>query len=144
MGDAAQASDWRYDAPVAEYRNRDGGQQTVPPLPLPPQLTRTEKATWIVYGLVAILLIAIPLATRSFSLPDLAAWVLLVGTVAMAAIWYRQRTLHGPEWLRPDDYEAFLKAIQKMPESIPDESAPPRRIERLSGPARSDDPPPPP
>ncbi|MGC1185200.1 MAG: hypothetical protein WBA31_08640 [Candidatus Dormiibacterota bacterium] len=129
---------------MAEDRDPEGEPQTVPPLPLPPQLTRTERATWFIYGLVAILLIAIPLATHTFSLPDLAAWVLLVGTVALAAIWYRRRTLHGPEWLSPDDYEAFLKAIQKMPEPSSGEPAPPRRIERLSGPGRSGGQPPPP
>jgi hypothetical protein len=126
---------------MVKDRNWKIPEQQVPPLPLPPRVTRTERVTWLVYGLVAILLIVIPLATHSFSLPDLAAWVLLIGTVVLATTWQRQGTLHGPEWLRPDDYEAFLKAIQRMPDPSQDEPAPPRQIERLSGPGPSGAPP---
>jgi hypothetical protein len=122
----------------------EGRGQHAPPIPLPPRLTVTEKATWVVYGLVAVLLIAIPLATRSFSIPDMAAWILLVATVALAAVWHRRGTLHGPEWLRPDDYERYLKDIQRMPTTTEDQTAPPRLTEPPADRGRSGGQPPPP
>lgn len=111
---------------------------------MPPHMTRIEQATWVVYGLVAILLLVIPLATHSFGLPDIAAWVLLIGTVTMTAYWLRTGGLRGPEWLKPDDYEMFLKKIQRIPGEDQDELAPPTPTARLADRERSGVPPPPP
>ncbi len=97
----------------------------VPLPPPPPHITRTEQLTWFAYGVIAILLLAIPLATHSFGIPDIAAWVLLVATVGMAAFWLRNGELRGPEWLRPEDYERYLKAIQRIPRMEEDQPAPP-------------------
>ncbi|HEY6537477.1 MAG TPA: hypothetical protein VI138_00350 [Candidatus Dormibacteraeota bacterium] len=115
-----------------------------PPAPMPPRITQTERATWVVYAVVAVLLLAVPLLTHSFSLPVLFAWLLLIATVAMAAVWHRQGTIRGPEWIRPEDYDAFLKKIQQPPTPAPEKPAPPRPPARLAGRGRSDGPPAPP
>jgi hypothetical protein len=129
---------------VPESPDWDGTVDPVPEIPPPPRLTRTEQATWAVYALVAILLLVIPILTHSFSLPDVAAWVLLIGTVAMTAVWMRNGALRGPEWLKPDDYEKFLKEIQRIPGAAEDEPAPPTPTAPLTGPGQSGVPPPPP
>ena len=114
----------------------------VPEIPPPPRLTRTEQATWVAYGLIAILLLVIPVATHSFGLPDLAAWVLLAGAVAMSAIWLGNGALRGPEWLLPEEHERFLKEIQRLPGDDPVLSTRPTPTSPPAGPAPSSDPPP--
>ncbi|MGH7667682.1 MAG: hypothetical protein ACRENY_04275 [Candidatus Dormibacteria bacterium] len=89
-------------------------------------MTRMELATWIAYGLIAIPLVAIPWLTHSFSFPDIAAWVLLVAAATLSAIWFRLGTFWGPEWLRPEDYDQFLKQIQRLPGEEAESSAPPK------------------
>jgi hypothetical protein len=135
---------WRYDASVPESDNWDAPPEPVPRLPLPPYQTRIELAAWAVYAVVAVLLLVIPLATHSFGLPDVAAWVLLVGAVGMTAFWLRNGALRGPEWLSPEDYERYLKAIQRIPGADEDKPSPPKPTARLAGPRRSGGPPPPP
>lgn len=122
---------------MTQIQGRDDSFDPVPEIPPPPRLTRIEQGTWIVYALVALLLILIPVLTHSFGLPDAAAWVLLVGTVAMTAAWMRSGALRGPEWLRPDDYEKFLSEVQRGPGDASGESAPPRPTAPLSGPEQS-------
>jgi len=110
----------RYHAEVTQTSRLEGGPEPVPDIPPAPRLTRTERATWVVYGLVALLLLALPLITHSFSLPDLAAWILLVGAVAMSAAWLRSGAFQAPEWLMPDDYEQFLRELQREGETPAD------------------------
>ncbi len=86
-----------------------GGLRPIPPIP---RLTRTERAVWIVYGLVAVLLVAIPVATRSFSPPDAAAVLLLLGAAAMSFRWFRNGELRTAEWMPEAEYEEFLKDLQ--------------------------------
>jgi hypothetical protein len=105
-------------------------------------MTRIEQGTWVVYAVVAILLIAIPLLTHSFGLPDIAAWVLLLGTLAMTIGWMRSGALRAPEWLKPEDYERFLDSIQRVPEATSGEPAPPTPIGQPGDRGRSDVPPP--
>lgn len=127
---------------MTESQDLDQAADRVPTIPPPPHLTRIEQATWLVYALVALLLILIPVLTHSFGLPDLAAWVLLIGTVAMTAAWMRSGALRAPEWLKPDDYERFLKEIQQIPGAPPDDPSPPTPTARLASPERSGVPPP--
>ncbi len=115
----------------------------IPEPPQPTRLTRIEKGTWVIYGLVAVLLLVIPIATHSFSLPDIAAWVLLIATVAMTGIWLRNGALRGPEWLKPEDYERYLKEIQRIPDAAPGGAVPPKPTARLADRVRSDGPTPP-
>ena len=143
-GEAGSRPVRRYDAPVTDSENWDAAVDQVPEIPPPPRLTRTEQATWVVYGVVAILLLVIPIATHSFSLPDVAAWVLWGGAVTMTAIWMRTGALRGPEWLKPDDYDQFLKEIQRIPGSDQDQTVPPTPPAPLAGPGPSGDPLPPP
>lgn len=126
-----------WDAPAAPV-------QKIPEPPRPQHLTRIELAAWVVYGLVAILLLVIPIATHSFSLPDIAAWVLLIATVTMTGIWLRNGALRGPEWLKPEDYERYLREIQRIPGADEDGTARPRPPARRADPKRSGGPPPPP
>ena len=115
----------------------------VPEPPLPPRMTRIEQACWVVYGLVALLLLVIPILTHSFGLPDIAAWALLIATVSITAYWMRSGTLRGPEWLKPGDYERFLKEIQRIPGAEGEEPAPPRPTGQPRAQGRSDVQPPP-
>lgn len=125
----------------------EGGKVTVarvPEPPLPTRMTRIEQGAWVVYALVGLLLLVIPLVTHSFGPPDIAAWVLLLATVSITAFWLRTGALRGPEWLKPDDYEQFLKQIQRIPGVDESEPAPPTPIARPADPGRSGGPPPPP
>ncbi|MGA8206462.1 MAG: hypothetical protein WB801_10195 [Candidatus Dormiibacterota bacterium] len=125
---------------LSQDQNRTA--ERIPEPPLPPRVTRIEQGTWAVYAVVAILLIAIPFLTHSFGLPDIAAWVLLLGTVAMTIGWMRSGALRAPEWLKPDDYERFLASIQRVPEATLGEPAPPKPTGRPGDPGRSGVPPP--
>ncbi|MHB1576634.1 MAG: hypothetical protein ACYCX9_09005 [Candidatus Dormibacteria bacterium] len=82
-----------------------------PVIPPVPRLTRTERAVWVVYAAVGIGLIVVPVATRSFSLPNLAAFVLLGGAVAMSYAWFRSGELRTAEWLPEAEYEEFLHRL---------------------------------
>jgi hypothetical protein len=84
----------------------------------------------------------IPLLTHSFGFPDIAAWVLLLGTLAMTIGWMRDGTLRAPEWLKPEDYERFLASIQRVREATSSEPAPPTPPGRPADPGRSDAQPP--
>lgn len=131
----------RYDAAVSRSQDQDRTAERIPEPPLPPRMTRIEQGTWVVYAVVAILLIVIPFLTHSFGLPDIAAWVLLLGTLAMTIGWMRNGALRAPEWLKPDDYERFLTSIQRVPEATSGEPAPPTPTGRPGDPGRSDLPP---
>ena len=85
------------------------GARPIPPIP---RLTRTERAVWVVYALVAVLLVAIPIATHSFSPPDAAAMLLLLGAAAMSFRWFRNGELRTAEWMPEAEYEEFLKDLQ--------------------------------
>ncbi len=82
-----------------------------PGIPPVPRLTRTERVVWAVYALVALGLIIVPVATRSFSLSNVAAFVLLGGAVAMSYGWFRSGVLRTAEWLPEDEYEEFLARL---------------------------------
>ncbi len=81
---------------------------TIPPVP---RLTRTERAVWGVYAAVAVGLVLIPILTHSFSLPNVAAFILLGGAVAMSFAWFRSGELRTAEWLPEDQYEEFLEQL---------------------------------
>jgi hypothetical protein len=128
---------WRYHAAVTDGSNWDAPPAEVPEIPPPPRLTQTELAVWVVYGLVAVLLAVLPALTRSFGLPDVAAWVLLLLAVAMSGAWMHSGALRAPEWLTPDDYEKFLTEIQQVPEPTPKRPYPPTPSARPEGPGQS-------
>gem|GEM_PF-3421176 len=132
----------RYHAAVGQSQEQDRPVERIPEPPLPPRVTRIEQGTWLVYAVVAILLIVIPLVTHSFGLPDVAAWVLLLGTLAMTVAWMRNGALRAPEWLKPEDYERFLTSIQRVPEPTSGEPAPPIPSARPGDPGQSGVPPP--
>jgi hypothetical protein len=96
----------------------------------------------LVYAAVAILLVVIPFLTHSFGLPDVAAWLLLLGTLAMTVGWMRSGALRAPEWLKPEDYERFLTSIQRVPGPTSVEPAPPTPSARPGDPGQSGAPPP--
>jgi len=127
----------RYHAAVAQGQDQDRPAERIPEPPLPPRMTRIEQGTWAVYAVVAILLIVLPLLTHSFGLPDIAAWVLLLGTLAMTIGWMRNGALRAPEWLKPEDYERFLASIQRVPEATSSEPAPPTPTGQPEDPGRS-------
>ncbi|MHB8394679.1 MAG: hypothetical protein ACYDC5_09290 [Candidatus Dormibacteria bacterium] len=89
----------------------------IPPVP---RYTRTEQVVWLVYGAVAVLLVAIPLLKGSFSLPNLAAFVLLGGAAAMSFGWLRNGRLRTAEWLPEKEYDAFLKELHDPYEPPPE------------------------
>lgn len=128
--------------PQSEGRNVTAAR--VPEPPLPTRMTRIEQAAWVVYALVALLLLVIPWATHSFGAPDIAAWVVLLATISITAFWLRTGALRGPEWLKPDDYEQFLKQIQRIPGADESEPAPPTPTALRADQVRSGVPPPPP
>lgn len=78
-----------------------------------PRFTRTEVGVWIVYGIVAVLLIAIPVATRRLSLADIGAGVLLLGAAAMSWGWLHGGQLRTEEWLSEAEYEEFLRDLHR-------------------------------
>lgn len=127
----------RYHAAVAQGQDQDRPAERIPEPPLPPRMTRIEQGTWAVYAVVAILLIVIPITTHSFGLADIAAWVLLLGTLAMTIGWIRDGALRAPEWLKPEDYERFLTSIQRVPEATSSEPAPPTPTGRPADPGPS-------
>ncbi len=86
----------------------DDGEQAIPPVP---RLTRTERAVWAVYAAVGIGLVVVPVFTRSFSLANLAAFVLLGGAVAMSYAWFRSGELRTEEWLPEAEYVEFLHRL---------------------------------
>ncbi len=96
--------------------------------PLPPRVTRMELAIWATFLLVAILLVVIPVATHSFSYPDIAAWVLVAFSAGVSGYWFHAGTQRAPEWLRPDDYQRFVKSVQRLPGREPPRD-PPRPTE---------------
>ncbi len=83
-----------------------------PQIAPPPRMTQTEISVWAAYGLVAVLLILVPLLTHSLGLVDFFAWGLLLGAAGLSLYWMRSGSLQGPEWLTPDDYEEFLAELQ--------------------------------
>ncbi|HUY53675.1 MAG TPA: hypothetical protein VMV23_00760 [Candidatus Nanopelagicaceae bacterium] len=93
--------------PAAE--NEAERARRIPPIPM---VTRTETAVWVIYALVAVLVVAIPVATRSISLPDAGAVLLLLGAAAMSFRWYRNGELRTAEWMPEAEYEEFLKELQ--------------------------------
>jgi hypothetical protein len=101
-----------------EEPSDDAGEPAIPPVP---RLTRTERAVWAVYALVGIGLVLVPIATRSFTLPNLAAFVLLGGAVAMSYAWFRNGELRSEEWLPEAEYEEFLHRLH-APFEPPDDS----------------------
>lgn len=132
----------RYHAAVTQSQDQEQPEVRIPEPPLPPRVTRIERGTWLVYLVVAILLIVIPFLTHSFGLPDIAAWVLLLGTLAMTIGWMRSGALRAPEWLKPEDYERFLTSIQRVPDPTSSDPAPPTPSARPGDPERSGVPPP--
>lgn len=132
----------RYHAAVTQSQDQDRPAERIPEPPLPPRVTRIEQGTWLVYAVVAVLLIVIPFLTHSFGLPDIAAWVLLLGTLAMTIGWMRSGALRAPEWLKPEDYERFLTSIQRVPDPTSSEPAPPTPSARPGDPGQSGAPPP--
>jgi len=85
--------------------------QEEPLIPPVPRLTHTEKAVWGAYLGIAILLIVVPILTHTFSLPTVAAFVLLGGAVAMSLTWFRSGELRTAEWLPEEEYEEFLRQL---------------------------------
>jgi len=109
---------------VSDGSNREAPPAVIPEIPPPPRLTWTERVVWLVYGLVAVLLVVLPARTHSFGVPDAVAWALLIAAVVMSGVWMRMGGLRTSEWLTPDDYEEFLAEIQEVPETTP--NGPPR------------------
>jgi hypothetical protein len=100
-----------------EGATQEQGQPTsVPPVP---RFTRTETAVWATFGLVAILVLTLPIISHEFTLADAGAVVLLLGAVAISYIWYRSGELRTAEWLTEPEYEGFLKELQQPPRSRP-------------------------
>jgi hypothetical protein len=97
------------DARIGEQEER---QISVPSTPL---LTRTEKAVWSTFAVVAILVIALPIVSHRFTLADFGAWVLVLGAVAISYIWFRNGQLRTAEWLTEGEYEGFLKDLHQPP-----------------------------
>jgi hypothetical protein len=93
-----------------------GQPASVPPIP---RLTRTEKSVWVSFGLVTVLVVALPIISHRFTLADAGAVVLLLGAVAISYIWYRSGELRTAEWLTEPEYEGFLKELQQPPRSHP-------------------------
>lgn len=91
--------------------DREPEQSPPPAIPPVPRFTRTEKVVWLVYGVVAVTLVVVPLLTRTFSLPNLAAFVLLGGAAAMSLGWLSSGELRSAEWLSEKEYDAFLKQL---------------------------------
>lgn len=110
-----------------------------PVLPPPPAQTQTERAAWVVYGVVAVVLVLVPTLSHSLSPVDIGCWVLLLGAAAISFYWHRSGSLIAPEWLTPDDYEEFLADIQQEVIEAP---APPTQPARLESPKPSADRPP--
>jgi hypothetical protein len=95
------------DTTIGEQEER---RITVPPTPL---LTRTEKAVWSTFAVVAVLVIALPIVSHHFTLADLGALVLVLGAVAISYIWFRNGKLRTAEWLTEREYEGFLKDLHQ-------------------------------
>lgn len=95
-------------------------EQEESPIPPVPSLTRTEQVVWVTYLGIAILLIAVPILTHTFSLPTVAAFVLLGGAAAMSLTWYRSGELRTAEWLPEEDYEEFLRQLHSPYENPED------------------------
>ena len=77
-----------------------------------PRLTRTEMGMWVVYAVVAIVAVAVPIATRHLTLADVGAWILVLGAAAMSWGWYRSGALRAREWMEEAEYEEFLREMQ--------------------------------
>jgi hypothetical protein len=75
-------------------------------------VTRTETAGWVIYAVVAALVVAIPVATHSISPLDALAVLLVLGAAAMSFRWYRNGELRTAEWMPEAEYEEFLKELQ--------------------------------
>lgn len=78
-----------------------------------PRFTRTEVAVWVVYAIVAVVVVAVPLATHTFSLAVVGAWVLVLGAAAMSWGFLRSGVLRTEEWLSEDEYEEFLREMHR-------------------------------
>ncbi|MGH7610019.1 MAG: hypothetical protein ACREOD_08845 [Candidatus Dormibacteria bacterium] len=97
----------------------------LPEIPAPARYTATERGVWVVYGVVAAVLLAVPLLTHSLGLLDVAAWLLVVGAAALSTYWMRTGELRCPEWLLAEDYEEFLSELQGPdPEASPEPPPP--------------------
>ena len=87
-------------------------------IPAIPMVTRTETAVWVICLLVAMLVVAIPVATHTISAPDAGAVLLLLGAAAMSFRWYRNGELRTAEWMPEAEYEEFLKDLQSPYEPL--------------------------
>ena len=77
-----------------------------------PKLTRTEVGMWVVYGVVAVVTVAVPIVSHRLNLADVGAWILVLGAAAMSLGWYRSGALRSREWMEEAEYEEFLKEMQ--------------------------------
>lgn len=84
--------------------------QRPPPIP---RFTRTEVGVWVVYGILAVALVAFPLVFGHFSLLNVGAFVLLLAAAAMSWYWLRSGTLRTEEWLTPEEYQRYLDDLHR-------------------------------
>lgn len=102
---------------MAEEADSPADQRaTIPPIP---RFTRTEVGVWVVYGLLAVALVALPLAFGHFSLLNVGAIALLLAAAAMSLYWLHNGRLRTEEWLSPDDYQRYLDDLHRPYERKP-------------------------